>query len=1516
MDINTQVFNGIYRGFVTWNDDPAVKGRIKIFVPGVYSDIYSDKPEMLPWASPAMSSFGGNSINPNADIDKLLNKETGWASAPHMGNVETGAQVWVFFERGDINFPVYFAFAQSGDGWLSEHPNQHVFKSDNVRIRIDENVKDERSTCKFDSYNSKNSKISKANLERDCKKHSWKFDRENGNIKQLETRIDIEVLAENLNAINLNIHGNINMRIDGNWFVEHIGNKYEYHKGDTYVKQIGSTYIEQDGNVRTKLTGDETRHHIGNNYVTHDGDTLETHTGTHFTTVDGDVTMVYNSECKLTVGKNYSEIIKMSKSSDVIKSSSLNIGTDYKQIIGNDKFVSCEGAYDCLVGESIKTISYRGNITLETKGDFELMKEGKITQKGFNNIGTKGNIQVISTFGNINLQCKKDESKALFNKKSVVIPWNPGFVAEMEKVAALYPAFNKHQAILGAEEFPTNISDIGSFTSLFNSLSTLFIYDGLPVFLPTRMIVQNPNIPIPSSTDDLSWIPNFRSEAKDWRSITSSEYWKLPGRMMGNINIETWSGDINIKTKSELGCAGNINIEATESAGTLPGYKIGSINMVNNGRKRIYPDPRDLFLDSNFNSRNAGKLELFTHGTNLTDSFRRSVLPTAADSILQSTTGFSFNWKATNYDKFYDMYGINVISRGNFGAMSKLALTRLNDLKKRPAPVLGCIKCISDYLLGMPGVQDICYASEDFSKFSCEENGLHIYGFSKYNPFDTKNPRGTFNILAGDFDKISIGDGHAIEKGFIDKEYVGKNIGYFSINSSGSFNQTIGRNYNFKCNTDYKDGKKSISYTYTEKWYDDVWPLSFKAAYGALTSLAVPGFSYIGTLSKGNFNINKIPKVGDVKTSFNYLDPVLPSSAFMIIGYHVKDENITGSKSKKLYEEGFESSINLGFDITNIKKVLMNPTGELAKRRLEFSDYVFVNEVSNNSIIVESKSEFINRQIKMNLDQVAHSETNVTKTYNYSFDKINNLSVDYRKSGDNYDLRNVHTLSGINEFNSIAEKSFPIPKVYLKTKDNLNKIIGHGFKNNSEYISYLQYDTDPAVPTSTYIDYIENFEKTVVDDLPEKPGDPRNIIINDETNSGWNVSSTILFDCDRSISEDITWTSPINKKTLNLISNGVFIDEDAGKEIGINNIKVNLLGNEITSGKVIEKYNAIAYEAKDFPINNIFVNNGRLTDESSNKIEVNNGITTKKSTNEIYINNGKGVEESTNNIKFENGTDATGTNTNRYVIKNGFGGPNSNCVYDVYNGDGQTSMKMEAIVGKPDASKITEFTSWSKLINIGNDEVKNIGQTQTTTIGSSKIINVPQYTFNTMTMTMNNVTSTTINTATYALNCNTDTVICKETSSLTAGKTITQTAVTAYGINSGGTFTVLTAGVGTIGAGGAITVASVGPATFGAAKKDVTTTITGKFTASGTLTGNSTTSACHHAPCTPGPGFDGTNPSAPSIPAIAIAAIQNPPAPQVPSTPYLFTNILQLYVDYLAEEFKYIINVFKRFLKK
>jgi hypothetical protein len=122
-----------------------------------------------------------------------------------------GAQVFVFFEANDINKPVYFAAAQSGPGWFAEHPNQHVFQSDNIRIRIDEQPSHPDSTCKFNSYNEENCVFSK----------------DDGTKTDMQTRLDIEVLAKDINAVNIQIHGDVNMKILGDWYVHHEGDKHE-----------------------------------------------------------------------------------------------------------------------------------------------------------------------------------------------------------------------------------------------------------------------------------------------------------------------------------------------------------------------------------------------------------------------------------------------------------------------------------------------------------------------------------------------------------------------------------------------------------------------------------------------------------------------------------------------------------------------------------------------------------------------------------------------------------------------------------------------------------------------------------------------------------------------------------------------------------------------------------------------------------------------------------------------------------------------------------------------------------------------------------------------------------------------------------------------------------------------------------------------------------------------------------------------------------------------------------------
>ena len=215
-----------------------------------------------------------------------LNEETGWCSPPHMAKAaDNGAQVFVFFEAGDVNKPVYFAAAQSGPGWFSEHPNQHVFHSDNIRVRIDEEPEHPDSTCQFDSYNDRNS---------DPSIHA-------GTKTDMKTRLDIEILAKDINAVNIQIHGSVNMKIDGDWWVDHEGTKHETHIGDTYIKHIGDTYIEEEGVTIFN--------HIGDYSQLIDGTFNETITNNYIGSIGADSVLNITNRSELTIGRDYKKTV-------------------------------------------------------------------------------------------------------------------------------------------------------------------------------------------------------------------------------------------------------------------------------------------------------------------------------------------------------------------------------------------------------------------------------------------------------------------------------------------------------------------------------------------------------------------------------------------------------------------------------------------------------------------------------------------------------------------------------------------------------------------------------------------------------------------------------------------------------------------------------------------------------------------------------------------------------------------------------------------------------------------------------------------------------------------------------------------------------------------------------------------------------------------------------------------------------------------------------------------------------
>lgn len=200
---------GFYRGIVMDNVDDRNVGRCKVHVPGVYSGELVLSPEVLPWAEPVMPIFGGA----GSASEGVKFSSTGWTSSPAVGSY-----VWVFFEGNDQNYPRYFAAAQAGDAWMSEHEMQHVLSTDNFRITVDENPS-ESDTMMTDTVD--------------------------GSKTAQETRARIEIESDAV-ALDLVIKGDVNILIDGDKFEKITGNRYtEVEGNDTLV--VGKNTLETHG---------------------------------------------------------------------------------------------------------------------------------------------------------------------------------------------------------------------------------------------------------------------------------------------------------------------------------------------------------------------------------------------------------------------------------------------------------------------------------------------------------------------------------------------------------------------------------------------------------------------------------------------------------------------------------------------------------------------------------------------------------------------------------------------------------------------------------------------------------------------------------------------------------------------------------------------------------------------------------------------------------------------------------------------------------------------------------------------------------------------------------------------------------------------------------------------------------------------------------------------------------------------------------------------------------------------
>lgn len=109
-----QRYHGKFRGRVTDNRDPMRLGRLRVLVPAVLF-------ETDVWAMPCVPYAG---------------PDVGWFVLPPVG-----ASVWVEFEGGDLDDPIWTGCFWSGDQSPPEggaNPEVRVLKTEKVTVRIDD----------------------------------------------------------------------------------------------------------------------------------------------------------------------------------------------------------------------------------------------------------------------------------------------------------------------------------------------------------------------------------------------------------------------------------------------------------------------------------------------------------------------------------------------------------------------------------------------------------------------------------------------------------------------------------------------------------------------------------------------------------------------------------------------------------------------------------------------------------------------------------------------------------------------------------------------------------------------------------------------------------------------------------------------------------------------------------------------------------------------------------------------------------------------------------------------------------------------------------------------------------------------------------------------------------------------------------------------------------------------------------------------------------------------------------
>jgi hypothetical protein len=194
------------------------------------------------------------------------------------------------------------------------------------------------------------------------------------------------------------------MKVIGDWYIHHEGDKHETHIGNTYIKQTGETIIENIGNVVIDTSGDVIEKI--------DGSVIQNITLDHTKLIGGDYRKEIQKNHNVTIGGNFINFIAGFSDWKINDNESKEIHGDFSVNIMGNSIYNIVKSWKSIVGEKytlntndhiiFDTLS--GNINLTTQGKFEIADaEGNITGVGYKNLGTRGNISLKSTFGNIGL---------------------------------------------------------------------------------------------------------------------------------------------------------------------------------------------------------------------------------------------------------------------------------------------------------------------------------------------------------------------------------------------------------------------------------------------------------------------------------------------------------------------------------------------------------------------------------------------------------------------------------------------------------------------------------------------------------------------------------------------------------------------------------------------------------------------------------------------------------------------------------------------------------------------------------------------------------------------------------------------------------------------------------------------------------------------------------------------------------------------------------------------------------